>query len=153
MLADFEEDRRVHRGREVTLPALLGAALLRLGTIDSSVAGIAGAASGALQKGLGVTVSADPHLQKMLEKLTSSVATDEHDLAATKHQLAETERRVARLEEHLGHLRAHCETLERGATEITERVALIQRDHGRFTEELAAFNERIEPMEHKKKGS
>jgi hypothetical protein len=147
MLANFGGDR------ELSLSTLLGAALLRLGTIDNSVASIAGAAGGTLQKGLAVTVTLDSQAQKTLDTLSSSVSTDERDLAAAKQKLTDTERRVARLEEHLGHLRAHCDALMSGAAEVTEKVAVIQRDHDRVTEELAAISLRIEPLERRKKGS
>jgi hypothetical protein len=140
-------------GREMSMSALVGAALVRFGKIEQSVAKIAGGPNGSPH----VTVTLDPQLQTeifgKLAALNSAVSTDEQDLATTKQRLAETEHRLARLEEHVGHLRAHYEALANGAAEITERVAVIQRDHGRVTEELAAVTQRIEPLEHRKRGS
>jgi hypothetical protein len=147
MLACFGE------GRELSMSALVGAALVRFGKIEQSVAKIAGGPNGSPQ----VTVTLDPQLQTeiigKLDALNSAVSTDEQVLAMTKQQLIDTEHRLARLEEHLGHLRAHYEALASGAGEITERVAVIQRDHGRVTEELAAVSQRIEPLEQRKRGS
>jgi hypothetical protein len=157
MLASFGGNR------EPSLPLLIGAALLRLGNIDNSLATISGAASGSSSSsssgaaggsssnGLAVKVALDQQLQKAVDTLTKAVSTDERDLASTKQQLAETEKRMVRLEEHLGHLRARYETLVSGTAEMTERVAVVQKDHGRFIEELAAFSQRIEPLEHRKK--
>jgi len=151
MLASFGENR------ELSMSAVVGAALVRLGNIEQSVAKFAGAAGGSPQQAIAVTVGLEPELHSTvlgkLDALTAAVSSDERELATTRQRLTDNEHRLAQLEEHLGHLRAHCERLASGATEVTEKVAVIQRDHGRFTEELAAFSQRIEPLEHRKKGA
>jgi chromosome segregation ATPase len=165
MLRAFGDDR--DPSRDPSLSTIAGAALLLLQKAEQSLASLAGAAAGGPQNGLAVTVGLDPQLHKdvvsQLEALTSTVSTEQHDLASMQKQLtefrsathawqAETERHVARLEEHFGHLRARQDSFMSGATELTETVQTIRRDHGRFTEELAAFSQRIEPLEHRKKG-
>jgi len=169
MLRAFGEDR--DPSRDPSLSTIAGAALLLLQKVEQSLASIAGAAAGGPQHGLAVTVGLDPKLHDdvvgKLDALSSVVSTDERHLTgvkqhvaefadATRAKQAETEHRLARLDEHLGHLRARQETLVSGAAELAETVrgleVVILREHARFTEEIAALGQRIEPLEHRRKG-
>jgi hypothetical protein len=179
-LQDMLKDYPAHI--EPSLTAILGAAVLQLGKIETLLTNIVDPGSGsgsgsgpipvpfsvpklgASPTGVRVKVALEPELQSYvvskLDALNETVAHEGADLTGLHEQIgefqtwqAEADKRAARIEEHLGHLRAGHENLAKQAAILAESLqkeaAAIKKDHRKFTEEFAAFGQRLEALEHK----
>jgi hypothetical protein len=129
-------------GRDPSLSAIAGAALILLQNAEQSLATIA-AASDKTKDRVVVNVPLKAEVQDLLASGLKETISNE-DVASISQRQAETENSVAGLGGELDRLRARHEEL---SEKVQELAGTVQRDHRKLMDEHAVLIQRIEVIE------